>query len=297
MGKRHITKNETAYFFANGAEHELINHLDLNILVGGLATRKADLDVIHPFQLDPYFRFYYIEEGTVDLFFISSKQTLRPGYMYLIPALQPFRYSISEGFTHYWIHFCSSQLERLNFFQYPLECLALENTGNLMRRFLVFAKTGYGINALSNADIILRQLLIPFLELLPEHDYQQIKAVKRYQNVIEYINRNFSSKLCIPKLAKLAGINRNEFSADFHRTFGIPPKQYICKKRIGQAKIMLLNTDFNIKQIAYAIGYDNEFFFSRLSFNRFTLIFAFFLRFFRTAYLLFCYLSAFLAFQ
>ena len=34
---------------------------------------------------------------------------------------------------------------------------------------------------------------------------------------------------------------------------------------------MLLNTDFNIKQIAYAIGYDNEFFFSRL-FKKYTSI-------------------------
>lgn len=270
MKNKHLTKNETAYYFTDeGAERELISHLDLNILAVGIATRKADLDVIHPFRSDPFFRLYYIVEETVDLIFADSRHTLHPGHMYLIPALQPFRYSKSEGFTHYWIHFCSSQLEKLHFSQYPLECLALDDVTNLMRSLLAFGETGSGIKALCHADIILRKLLIPFLELIPEHDYQKIKAIGAYQHVIEYINRNLTSKLSIPKLAMLVGMNRNKFSADFHRVFGIPPKQYICNRRIGQAKIMLLNTDLSIKEIGYAIGYDNEFFFSRL-FKKYT---------------------------
>ena len=61
----------------------------------------------------------------------------------------------------------------------------------------------------------------------------------------------------------------NDFSADFRRAFGVPPKQYICQRRMGIAKTLLLSSNLSVKQISIKVGYDNEFFFSRL-FKKYT---------------------------
>jgi len=267
--RTYITEKEKAFFFADGPARELINRLDLNILVGGLATGKADLDIVHSFRADPYFRFYYIVDGGVDVFFADGKYSLKPGYMYLMPVLQPFCYGASSGFSHYWLHFCSAQLEKIDFFQHLIEQQAPANTESLMQEFLRCAEDGTGIDALMQADIVLRKLLVPFLRIVPDDAYQQIKKRDGYAYLIEYINRNLAGALTIPVLARMVGKNRNDFTADFHQAFGISPKQYICARRIGQAKILLLNSKLTIKQISCGVGYENEFFFYRI-FKKYT---------------------------
>ena len=264
-----INNNEKAYFFTRSTREEIIVRLDLNILVGGVARNKDDLDTLHPFGADPFYRFYYVTDGEVDLLFADGRYSLRPGYMYLIPVSQPFRYISPCNFTHYWMHFCSSLLEKIEFFQHLIELPAPADTEVLMLDFLRFAQIGTGIQPFMEADIILRRLLIPFLESIPDEPLQQIEGQNRFYSVIDYINRNATKPLSISSLAAMFRMNRNEFSADFHRAFGIPPKQYICKRRMGQARMLLLSTALSVKQISYKVGYDNEFYFSRL-FKKYT---------------------------
>lgn len=263
-----IRKNEKAFFFADSPMRELINHLDLNILVGGVAT-KDNHYIIHPFSADPFFRFYYVVNGKVNLIFSDGKCSLKPGMMYLIPANQPFRYSVASNFTHYWLHFCSSQLEKISHFQHVAELKAPAGMDSQMKNLIRYAKIGDGVEALLGADVILRNILLLFLVSMPKGDFEKINKLGQYSHVIEYINRNVKKNLMVKDLAKIAGMNYNDFSAGFHSTFGITPKQYICKRRIDIAKNLLLSSDMNIKQVSEYVGYDNEFFFYRL-FKKYT---------------------------
>lgn len=259
-----VPSKELAYFFPDTQEREIVNHLDLNILVTGVAEAKNDLEQIHPFRADPFYRIYYATAGEVELIYASGSFTLRSGYVYLMPASQPFRYISKSGFSHYWLHFCSSHLEKIPHFQNLLELPAPKETERLMQDFLRLAEAGKGIKNLMEADIILRRLLIPFLETMPEGDYEQVNRLYRFSLVIKYIDRHIAEDLTVPYLASMLRMNRNDFSAEFHRAFGIPPKQYICQRRIGRAKVLLLSSTLSIKQIGEQVGYDNEFFFYRL---------------------------------
>ena len=261
--------SELAFFLAEDSYAKMVRQLDLRILVGGVARNKDDLDVLHPFAADSFFRFYHVTGGTVDLLFADGRYTLRPGHMYLIPASQPFRYLSPCNFTHYWMHFCSSQLENIEFFQFLRELEAPPDTESQMRDFLHFAEAGSGLRTAMETDLILRRLLLPFLESISPEGFEHLHEQNRFYSVIEYINRNVVAPLSISKLAAIAGMRPNDFSADFRRAFGVPPKQYICQRRMGIAKTLLLSSNLSVKQISIKVGYDNEFFFSRL-FKKYT---------------------------
>ena len=262
---------EIYYYVPDTMEREIINHLDLNILVGGISRGNEGLEFFHPFRSDPFYRFYYPTEGQVELACIDGRFMLHTGCMYLIPANLPFRYLSHGKFSHYWLHFCSSQLRKLPHFQHLIELPAQSTTKRLMHDFVQLLKIGKGIRTLLELDIILRQILLPFLETQPTNtnDYEQIQRLDQFSVVIDYIERHLPQPMTIPQLSALLQMNRNDFSAEFHRTFGVPPKQYICQCRINQAKILLLTTELPIKQISDAVGYDNEFFFYRL-FRKYT---------------------------
>jgi AraC-like DNA-binding protein len=54
------------------------------------------------------------------------------------------------------------------------------------------------------------------------------------------------------------------FANKFTSTLGIPPGQYILKKRLEAAQLLLINTDKKIKNIAAETGFSNEMYFSRI---------------------------------
>lgn len=55
----------------------------------------------------------------------------------------------------------------------------------------------------------------------------------------------------------------------FRRKFGMSPKEYRIQCRIEQAKYLLIHTGESVKEIAFRVGYCNQFYFSR-EFSRLT---------------------------
>lgn len=51
---------------------------------------------------------------------------------------------------------------------------------------------------------------------------------------------------------------------NFKMYTGTTPKQFILQKRINNAETLLQNKQYNIKEIAQIIGYDNPLYFSRI---------------------------------
>jgi len=65
------------------------------------------------------------------------------------------------------------------------------------------------------------------------------------------------------KLAEDMHISYNHFRRIFRHYTGLPPHQYHIQLRLNRAKEMLRGTDLPIKSIAQALGFDNQYYFSR----------------------------------
>jgi len=84
----------------------------------------------------------------------------------------------------------------------------------------------------------------------------------RFEDVLEYIEENFRKNISLAKLAGIMNISPMYFSNYFKSTFHISPKQYILNKRLTESQHLLLESRMSVKEIAYAVGFENENYFS-----------------------------------
>jgi AraC-like DNA-binding protein len=66
------------------------------------------------------------------------------------------------------------------------------------------------------------------------------------------------------EIAACSNISPNHFHRIFTETLNTTPLNYMLNLRLSQAIGLLSSTSLNIKEIALKVGYDNEFYFSRI---------------------------------
>jgi AraC-like DNA-binding protein/CheY-like chemotaxis protein len=71
-----------------------------------------------------------------------------------------------------------------------------------------------------------------------------------------YINANIHKKLEIDELTKLTQWKRDYFIKIFSKYLQISPYQYILKRKIDKAKLLLEQTDIPINEIAFELGFN-----------------------------------------
>jgi AraC-like DNA-binding protein len=81
--------------------------------------------------------------------------------------------------------------------------------------------------------------------------------------LFQYLESQEGKRITSPLLAQRLQLSHDYFSRMFRVTFGISPRTWIKKERIQQAAHKLLETKLNISEIAYSIGYDDIYLFSR----------------------------------
>jgi len=82
--------------------------------------------------------------------------------------------------------------------------------------------------------------------------------------VRQYIEENFTKQLSLAHLANLTGLSSSYFSAAFKQAYIQSPMEYVTQLRIQKAKQLLQKADVRLKLVAEAVGYNDEFYFSRV---------------------------------
>lgn len=79
----------------------------------------------------------------------------------------------------------------------------------------------------------------------------------------EYMEKNFRENLTVKQLAGIAKVSPKYFVDLFKKTYGISAINYLTELRISRAKRLMMRSDLRLKDIAYQVGYNDEFYFSR----------------------------------
>lgn len=87
--------------------------------------------------------------------------------------------------------------------------------------------------------------------------------------VQDWLDANFSQENRIADLAEQFNFSERNLKRRFQLATQISPNQYLQQVRVDKAKKLLLTTEMNVQQIAYAVGYENVSFFIRV-FNKIT---------------------------
>lgn len=87
---------------------------------------------------------------------------------------------------------------------------------------------------------------------------------KLIQDALSYIDEHYTDSINILELSSKLGISQQYMSKMFRDELGISPVKYINRFRIRKAKQLFVNTNLNISEIAFQVGFDSPYYFNRV---------------------------------
>jgi AraC-like DNA-binding protein len=81
------------------------------------------------------------------------------------------------------------------------------------------------------------------------------RALHRVQ---DYIDSHLSEELELEQLARAAGLSLHHFARAFKTSVGVPPHQFVLKRRLSLARDLLTSTDRPIADIAISAGFSDQ---------------------------------------
>lgn len=214
-------------------------------------------------EIDCHRLYYRIDRngGTARLKLTDGELELLPGKIYFIPAFSVLQSEIDGRMEKYYIHFRSNS---------QIFTLYRHLSGNysvpsdLMTESLFRMVMENYTKPTSEAYLKVRGamclLLSPFLAGIPAVR----QDIVRFVPILSYIEEHFRKDISVATLATIMNLSPVYFSNAFKAAFHIAPKQYILNKRLTESRKLLLETDLSVKEIAYAVGFENENYFSEL---------------------------------
>lgn len=215
----------------------------------------------------------YMAEGT--LLFGEENRPIKVGDAVLIPPETPYRYSLEQGsMAYYWIHFTGALAATLmeecgltagRIVHPGVDAAACEQLRLLHRAFM---RQGAGFEAAcaGHLAVIAARLCAALDERTGE-----AQAGRRLDVSLEYLHAHYAEPIRLETLSALEYLSPSRYSALFRAATGLSPQQYLIRLRMQTAFELVRTSDMPIHEIARAVGYEDQLYFSRLFRRRFGL--------------------------
>lgn len=252
------------YFYYDTAPRD---HKELAIVCGGYEKCAPDFDINRGNY--PYYFIKYTQKGKGTLEIGSQTYPLRPGILTGFRPGTAHRYKADprNPMEHIFITFSGNECD--NLFRkstlstrHFIEAAHPDETLNLFNKIL---QTGHDKPEFSQ-EICCAYLRILLLELASSSIHSKTAfsiSAKTYQDCKKYIDTRFSSIKSPRQVADKCGIDVRYLSALFKRYGHISPSQYLMGLKLNKAANLLLTTDLAIKNVAFQIGFEDPYHFSK----------------------------------
>ena len=85
------------------------------------------------------------------------------------------------------------------------------------------------------------------------------------QQVIQHIMANLEHPLPVEKLAEVAGLSRAHFSRVFAASEGVPPAEFVLRKRLQRAaKLLTKAAHLSVKEVSNMSGFEDPNYFAKV---------------------------------
>ena len=91
----------------------------------------------------------------------------------------------------------------------------------------------------------------------------------RLKRVIDFMESHGEEPITLADLARIAGLSRMHFAAQFRKATGLRPHEYLLSRRVEKAKIMLQTSALPVVEVALTVGFNSQSHFTGV-FKRFT---------------------------
>jgi AraC family transcriptional regulator len=80
----------------------------------------------------------------------------------------------------------------------------------------------------------------------------------RLKRVIDYVEARLAEPVSLADLASATGLTRMHFAAQFRAATGLPPHEYLLRRRIERAQEMLVGTGMSVVDVALSVGFQTQ---------------------------------------
>ena len=217
------------------------------------------------------YQLLYISSGKLHLYVDGEDRIITKGNMLLFRPGEPQLYNLysADKPETYWVHFTGSDVDLLlDYYGMPKD----ENvffTGTSpdyqwLYKQMIQELQLRRVNYEDLLNMNLRHIFLMINRFLKEGTELDSDALNEIERATHYFNENYNQNICIKDYAADRHMSDCWFNRTFKKVTKVTPIQYIISLRITSAINLLENTDHNIKQIASMVGYDDEYYFSRL---------------------------------
>lgn len=208
-----------------------------------------------------YHRLYLLTSGNARIHLYDKTVELIPGKVYFIPAFSVMQSEIEGEMDKYYIHF---QVDSpiFDFYRYMSDKYSVDADAITEELFKIIVE-----NYLKNTQEAYLKVQ-GAMDLLLASFFSDVKQerqdIRKFAPVLSYIDAHYKENIRLDELSALMNISTMYFSNYFKQVFNVSPKQYVLNKRLSEAQLLLLESDMSVKEVAYAVGFENESYFSEL---------------------------------
>lgn len=262
-----IEKRYEGKFFMPVKNHGLIfqtancMHLKLHHFARGTYPVRS-----RAFSTLPVNRFFIVESNpNKEACRIEDEKTsfvLKPGTAYFAPLHYECNFQLDEKLEFISIHFTLELYEGIDIFSGFGKICEICDPLWLSRARQAFENFSEFSGALQ-----LRGLVSDFAALLGSgmscEQWDNVTRFAHFRRELDYLQSRPPARVTVDELAELHGVSRECFSRKFTRMTGISPKHFLTQTVISRACRDLIFSKELIKEIAFELGFANEFYFSR----------------------------------
>ncbi|GAA0682979.1 MmsAB operon transcriptional regulator MmsR [Marinobacterium maritimum] len=223
-------------------------------------------------QHDDFLLIYCLEgSGRVEFGTRGKRRIIRPGDLLVLPRGTPHHYwtDHKDPWSIYWIHFDGSLsqtfVDQLAIDpQSPLLSLGIHS--RLVADFeavLDMRQARHHLGSYLHSANQLRQLMTHIALLRPLAKLQQDEALD-LEKVHSLMQARLHEQLDVETLAAAVSLSKYHFIKKYKTLTGTTPINHFIQLKIERACHLLDVTNKGIKEIAWAVGYEDAYYFSRI---------------------------------
>ena len=218
------------------------------------------------------YEFMVVTKGILYIADEHQKYTVREGeYLLMGPTKTQYGYQSSDC-TFYWLHFGCNQGKN----NIPATNITIQSGKDFDKNEFIIPQHGK-LTAPDRIIVLLKTLqdsvrryhnpvtnncltTAAVCEACNQMIFSGSTEIKKsgeqlYHDMVDYISYHICENLKVSNIAEYFGYNEKYLTTFFNRMAGMPLKKYLVQELMARAAAQLSDTNINISQIAYSLGY------------------------------------------
>lgn len=197
----------------------------------------------------------YIESG-------EQHFELIPDHYYLIPAYYPAIFSLDSGLKFISIHFRLEYQAGIDLFSDSSQLREVHDSVMVQKIREIFEEPSVLLSSIRLNSFVF-SVAADWYQHLPAETIMGIKRFREFHELIAFIEKNCHAGISVSDMAAVYHERREVFSRRFSAATGITPKLFFNRFLIRKACDLLLRHKYSVRETAFELGFESEFYFSR----------------------------------